>query len=104
MFETSKEKAKELTEGDEILMRYNEKVEEAQRDEELLQAYDHDEVHFELGRDEGIKLGITQGIAQKQLEVIENMVRKKYKISEIAECLNLDIDTVEKILSSIKEH
>ncbi|HBA37103.1 MAG TPA: hypothetical protein DCY94_00130 [Firmicutes bacterium] len=106
MFETSKEKAKELTEGDEILMRYNEKVEEAQKDEELLQAYDHDEVHFELGREEGIKMGITQGIAQgikkNQIEVIENMMDEGFGKETIAKCLKIDMEELERVLSKIK--
>ncbi|HBA37950.1 MAG TPA: hypothetical protein DCY94_04445, partial [Firmicutes bacterium] len=63
----------------------------------------YDEGH-EIGYDEGHEIGYDEGhkdgAEQKELEVINNMIRKKYEISEIAECLNLGIYTVEKIVSS----
>ena len=52
-------------------------------------------------RDEGIEQGIEQGIEETQIKAIKNMTSKNFTPEIISECLNIPLNRVKQILSSI---
>lgn len=68
MFSPSKKEVEGIIEGDELLMKYNEKIEEAQDKKEFLEAYDHELANFECGKDEGREEGYYDGFAEGKEE------------------------------------
>ncbi len=61
MFTSSKKQARELAEGDEILMEYNEEVEKAGSNVEIITAYDRREAARFEGHEEGFDEGYEEG-------------------------------------------
>lgn len=116
MFETSKERAKVLIEGDEVLVKYRETMESAQEKDKFLEAYDHEAANFQCGRDEGYdegheigydegrEIGYDEGVKQNQLEVIKNMIDEGLGKETIARYLKMDMNELEKIILKIKEN
>ena len=56
------------------------------------------EALYEDAKQEGMELGIEQGIELKSKEIITNMYKKGMDISEIAELVGKDEEYVRKIL------
>ena len=51
----------------------------------------------EKGLEKGLKKGKKEGEKNKSLEIAKNMLKKSYKIEDIAELSGLSIDEIEKI-------
>ena len=107
----------------EKLSRFEEEIEEARKEleyitstPELRELYEQrekalrDKISFALAekeealeemeriRKEGIEKGIREGIEKKQKEIILNMYKRKMKIEDICEIVNLEKDEVIKII------
>ena len=50
-----------------------------------------------IGEEKGLKKGKKEGEKNKSLEIAKNMLKKSYKIEDIAELSGLSIDEIEKI-------
>lgn len=99
MFTPSSEEGKELSRGDEILMRFSEVMEELVDSPILMEGYDiigDDRAHLEekYRRD---------GREQNTKEIIKNMLDDNLSIPTIAKYVNLEAEEVEKIVSSLKK-
>lgn len=66
----------------------------------------HDRILKEASKKEGMEEGIKEGIAQGQLIFLKNQVMKKLQkgcsVSEIADALEQDEETVAKIIKEIE--
>ncbi len=56
-----------------------------------------------IGREEGIAIGKEEGIALQQRETVMKMYKKEIAINIIADCVNLSVDEVEKIINSFEK-
>ena len=68
---------------------FNDDIEKNVREEEI----------YTMGRTEGLESGITQGIAQKEREMIINMYKNKISNSIIAKCANITVDEVKRTIN-----
>ena len=59
-------------------------------------------VSYEYGFDEGEKKGISQGIAKKETDVVENMYKENMNINLISKIANIPISKVKEIINNIK--
>ena len=55
----------------------------------------------EEGRQEGHASGLREGLTQKLKEQVEKKVQKGYAAEEIAEMLEEDIETIQKIIAEL---
>jgi len=118
MFTGSKTQAQKLAEGDEILMEYNEEVEKAGSDVEIIRAYDkseaarfegHEEGYdegfeegreegLEKGREEGLKKGREEGAEQRNIEIAKEMNKQGYTLEQINNITKLPIEQIKELI------
>jgi len=116
LFSLHKKKIEPLIRKDELLMELNDTLDSLERNTDFI--YDYD---FELeketalkedgrkeGREEGLKeghaKGLDEGVKKNQKEVIQRMLEKDMELSDIAECVDLDIEEVEKIIQFLSKN
>ena len=63
--------------------------------------YDEEEVK-RLEFEAGVKQGIEQGIEQEKLEIVKNMLKMNYDVSEISNITNLSIEDIQKLKEELK--
>ena len=68
---------------------FNDDIEKNVREEEI----------YTMGRTEGLESGITQGIAQKEREMIINMFKDKLPLKTIAKYANITVDEVKRTIN-----
>ena len=56
------------------------------------------EYYYGLGKNEGLQEGLKEGIAQKEKDVILNMLKENLPLETIIKCVGLPISEVEKII------
>ena len=108
LVERSIELSKKLGKGNKIMENYINDAAMASGDEILLEAYDKEWALKDLGRrdgykkglDEGIILGIEQGIEKNKIEIVKNMLDKNLDINLITEITGLSIEEITKIKNS----
>lgn len=95
------EKAKELGKGDSIMEEYIEESIEVGEDISFGEAYDKEWALKDQGRregfDDGMAEGIIQGIEQKQVEIVKNMLKENVDISLISKVTGLSKEEIEKL-------
>ena len=95
----------ELGIGDDLMGEFIEDAKEASHDEEILCAYDKEWETKEWGREEGLKegydSGFSDGIKQRNTEMVENMLKANMEISLISKITNLSEKEILEIKKSI---
>ena len=66
-----------------------------------MQAWEEKILEQEKAREEGHASGLREGLIQKLKELVENKVQKGYSAEEIAEMLEEDIETIQKIIAEL---
>ena len=64
-------------------------------------AKEHAEKRFNEGVEQGIEQGIERGTSKEKSATVKRMAKKNMPLSDIAECTDLSIDEVQKILNTI---
>ncbi len=93
MFTSSKKLARELAEGDEILMAYNEEVERAGSNVEIITSYDR----MEAERLGGIELGIEQGTEQNRIKTAKEMAEQGCTIEQISNVTKFSFEELKEM-------
>ena len=99
------EQRKEIAKGCEILMEFNEVVENYFNDPDFLKNFDfnknREEIKYHDGLDDGLAKGITIGKSEGKLEgqkqMVKNMLTKNYKINEIMDITGLTLKEIENL-------
>ena len=91
--------------GDELMEKTLKEVDYLSREKDAILFYDSDEL-YRLARldaiKEGKEEGIKQGIKQKSIEIVKNMLNKNVEKILIKEYLGLEDDELDKIIENIK--
>ena len=66
-----------------------------------MQAWEEKILEQEKAREEGHASGLREGLIQKLKELVEKKVQKGYSAEEIAEMLEEDIETIQKIIAEL---
>ena len=66
-----------------------------------MQAWEEKILEQEKAREEGHASGLREGLTQKLKELVEKKVQKGYAAEEIAEMLEEDIETIQKIIAEL---
>ena len=66
-----------------------------------MQAWEEKILEQEKAREEGHASGLREGLIQKLKELVEKKVQKGYSAEEIAEMLEEDIETIQKLIEEI---
>ena len=66
-----------------------------------MQAWEEKILEQEKAREEGHASGLREGLIQKLKELVEKKVQKGYAAEEIAEMLEEDIETIQKIIAEL---
>ena len=66
-----------------------------------MQAWEEKILEQEKAREEGHASGLREGLIQKLKELVEKKVHKGYSAEEIAEMLEEDIETIQKIIAEL---
>ena len=66
-----------------------------------MQAWEEKILEREKAREEGHASGLREGLTQKLKELVEKKVQKGYAAEEIAEMLEEDIETIQKIIAEL---
>jgi len=96
LFSPHKKKIEPLLRKDELLMELNDTLDSLERNTDFL--YDYD---FELEKETALK---EDGKKEARIEVIKKMLEKGMELSDIVECVNLDIEEVKKIIQSLSKN
>ena len=104
LVERSIELSKKLGKGNKIMENYINEAAIASGDEILLEAYDKEWALKDLGRRDGYKEGLDEGISlgieKNKIEIVKNMLDKNLDINLITEITGLSIEEITKIKNS----
>ena len=64
----------------------------------------HDQDIKKEAYEEGLSIGLQQGVLQGEIETARNMLSKNISLEIICECTNLSREIVEKLLKETKQH
>ena len=110
MLDLEKNDLEKMSNGDDLVKEYENKVTDLNNQETFrsFMTYEEDQrliqnTEKKMAYDEGISQGISQGIEQEKLEIAKNMLAKKMDISTVSELTGLDADTLEKLSKEINQ-
>jgi len=116
MLDLEKNDLDEMSNGDDLVKEYEDKVTDLNNQETFrsFMTYEEDqrliqntekkmayEDGISQGISQGIEQGISQGVEQRNVEIAKNMLAKKMDISIVSELTGLDADTLEKLSKEI---
>ena len=64
----------------------------------------HDQDIKKEAYEEGLSIGLQQGVLQGEIETARNMLSKNISLEIICECTNLSREIVENLLKETKQH
>ena len=101
LVERSIELSKKLGKGNKIMEKYINDAINASDNEILLEAYDKEWALKDLGRRDGYKEGLDEGVSlgieQKEIEMVRNMLTKNLDVNLISEITGLSLEEINKI-------
>ena len=93
----------DLVEKEKLLIEYRDKLHRLSCNKEYCRMVWDERIEKNLRKREDYLLGISEGIDQKQKEMIINMYKEKIDINTISKISNMSIDDVEQIINSKDE-
>lgn len=98
---TTPEERKRVAEGDELLMEFDNWIEEYVNDEKTKKIFGEWGEHIALNK--GIKQGIEKGEQKRELEIAKKMLQKGSDLKFISEITDLPIEIIENLKTETKE-
>lgn len=106
MLDLDKNNLDKISIGDDFVKEYEKQV-TALNNQETFQSfmsYEEDQrliqnTEKKIAYENGLEQGISQGSSQEKIEIAKNMLKKNMDISTISELINLDIDTLKKLIN-----
>jgi len=97
----------EFTKNEKLLKSYNKKLIDLSNDEDYVEGIMDERIEENVlrqteyfrGLHNGVDQGISQGISQTKKEMVINMYNKNYKLEDICDITNLNIEEIKKIIN-----
>lgn len=95
-----KEKIKEISEGEEILMSVEKKIEELSLDEEIVGLYDVEKVAKKVHNSKMLyaeKIGFEKGVKKEKIDIATKLKKENISVETIAKTTGLSVKEIEDI-------